>query len=46
MGTASSSEVASHFDITVQKASQYLGRARKAGVISQEKRGEWSGISA
>lgn len=43
MGETTTAEVASHFDITVQKASQYLGRARAAAVISQVKRGVWSG---
>ena len=46
MGATTTAAVAEHFDISVKKASQYLGRARKAGVISQVKRGEWSGISA
>lgn len=45
MGTATTAQVAEHFDISVQKASQYLGRLRRNSIISQVKRGEWSGVT-
>lgn len=43
MGVSTTAQVAEHFSISTDKASQYLGRLRRAGVISQVKRGEWSG---
>lgn len=45
MGETTTAEVAEHFSMTSAKASQYLGRLRKAGVISQVKRGTWSGTT-
>lgn len=42
-GTVTTAQVAEFFSMTSDKASQYLGRLRKAGVISQVKRGTWSG---
>lgn len=42
-GEATTAEVAEKFDISVDKASQYLGRLRNNGVISQPRRGMWSG---
>ncbi|HSN11770.1 MAG TPA: AAA family ATPase [Propionibacteriaceae bacterium] len=44
MGEVTTAEVAEHFGISVQKASQYLGRVRRAGAISTVKRGVWSGV--
>lgn len=43
MGTATTREVAEHHGISSDKASQYLGRLKRAGVLHQPKRGEWSG---
>ena len=45
-GETTTAAVATQFDISVDKASQYLGRLRKAGVISQPRRGMWSGTVA
>jgi RecA-family ATPase len=44
MGATTTAAVAEHFGITTDKASQYLGRLRRNSIISQVKRGEWSGV--
>ena len=41
-GTVTTRQVADHFDMSVQKASQYLGRLRQQGIVNTVKRGEWS----
>jgi RecA-family ATPase len=41
-GEATTAQVAAEFAISVQKASQYLGRAKKAAVIASPRRGVWS----
>ena len=46
MGETTTAAVAEHFRMSSAKASQYLGRLKRAGIISQVKRGEWSGVRA
>lgn len=41
-GEATTADVAAEFSISSDKASQYLGRIRKNGIISTVKRGVWS----
>jgi len=43
MGETTTAAVAEHFGITSDKASQYLGRLKKAGVIGSVRRGVWTG---
>lgn len=43
-GETTTAAVAEHFSMTSAKASQYLGRLRRNGIISQIKRGTWSGV--
>jgi RecA-family ATPase len=43
MGETTTAAVAEHFSISSDKASQYLGRLRRNGIISQVKRGTWAG---
>lgn len=42
MGTVETADVAKHFDISSDKASQYLGRLVRASVITKVKRGTWA----
>jgi hypothetical protein len=42
-GETTTAQVAEHFDMSSARASQYLGRLRRNGVISQVKRATWSG---
>ncbi len=44
-GEATTAQVAEHFSITVQKASQYLGRVKRQSLVSSPRRGVWSGLS-
>ena len=44
-GETTTAAVAERFEISVQKASQYLGRAKKLAVISSPRRGAWAGTS-
>ena len=41
-GEVTTAQVAEHFSISSDKASQYLGRIRKNGMISNVKRGVWT----
>lgn len=44
MGEATTAQVAEQFGISSDKASQYLGRIKRAGIVSTVKRGVWSGV--